>query len=343
VRRAAAALVLAALWGRAQPPARPAAVDLAVLEEERDALRARLAALREKDERLREAPAADVVIGMPVAFAGGLVRHVTAGYLDQVEISLRDISLHKEAEVETRAGLLGRVRPGRYTLDVKLHEVRALLRPGEPALAVKGQGVTLDLPVTLAEGQGRATVEFAWDSRGLGKLLCEDFKVSQAVVGRVVPARYRARGSFAFALEDDALVAVPRFPDLRVNVHVEPSEATWQGLDRAIEERSWRCEAALRKVKVARLVQGVLAKGFDVTVPRSVFRPVRLPAGVQQSLSLEGRHYALRARARDLRITARDVWYGADVGSKVTDAPGGGSGHTQVGNQVHQRTPPSRP
>jgi hypothetical protein len=321
-RRAAAGaflLALAAGWGRGQQAGSPAPADIAALEKERDALRARLAALRERDARLREAPSADVVIGVPVSFAGGLVRHVAAGYLDQVEISLRDLSVHKEAEVETRAKLLGRVRPGRYTLDVKVHEVRALLRPGEPALAVKGQGVSLDLPVTLAEGQGRATIEFAWDSRGLGKLVCEDFKVSQAVTGRVVPLRYRARGAFTFALEDQALVAVPRFPDLRVKVHVEPSEATWQGLDQAIEARSWRCEAALRKVKVAQLVQGVLARGFDVTVPRSVFRPIRLPAGVQQSVSLEGRTYALSAKARDLRITAQDVWYGADVGSRVAE------------------------
>src|SRR5262249_41106712 len=56
-----------------EPQATPAA-DVATLEKTRDELRARLLALRSQDPLLAQAPAADILVGLPVAFSTNLVR-----------------------------------------------------------------------------------------------------------------------------------------------------------------------------------------------------------------------------------------------------------------------------
>jgi hypothetical protein len=287
--------------------------DLASLESTRDELRARLAQTLAADPRVASAPDADVVIGMPVDFASGLVKNVTAGFLKRVEIALRDITIHAADEVEAKSRLFGTIKPGRFTLDMTLQEARAVLVPGTPRVDFKGERLKLDLPVTLTRGEGRAVINFFWDSRGLGSVVCEDFTLLEPVSGRVRPAVYAVRGGFRLAVEGGALVASPEFPDLVVHLIVEPSEETWQRVDKAIDARRWTCEKVLERVKVPKLLEALMAKGFDVRVPRSIFKPVRLPAAFQESVSFEGRTYRLGVRPLALRVTPEILWYGADV------------------------------
>lgn len=297
---------------------------MAALEKTRDELRNRLAQVLLADPRIASTPEADVLIGMPVAFTAELVKTVTAGFLSQVEIALHDIKVHVADEIETKTKL-GTIRPGRFTLDMTLREVRAVLQPGTPKVDFKGERLRLELPVTLAKGQGRADVDFAWDSRGLGSIVCEDFSLAEPVSGRVLPVSYTVKGGFRLAVEGGALVASPEFPDLLVHLVVEPSEDTWRRVDKAIEARSWKCEKVLEKIKVPKILQGLLAKGFDVRIPRKIFKPVRLPAAFQESVVFEGRSYGLRVRPLELRVTPDILWYGADVQAGV-DTQGSSAG-----------------
>ena len=310
-----AALVLAALSSAAcrQNPfeERPAA-DLAALENTRDLLRERLATLRAGDARISQAPEADVLIGMPVALSSALVQQVTRGFLDQVEITLRDIAVHKQDDIRAKTRL-GTLKPGHFKLAMMLHEVRALLKPGAPEVDFEGNRLSLALPVELAEGQGRATVSFEWDSRGLGSVVCEDFKAVQPVSGRVAPRSYTVKGAFVLSVEEGLLVAKPDFPDLAVRLIVEPSEETWRGVDAAIKKRSWKCEKALNAVNVPAILKGLLAKGLNVRIPKRIFKPIRLPAGLQTSVSIEGKPYALGVAPLALRVTPDILWFGADV------------------------------
>ena len=306
-------LALAGLVCQSKPPgAAQTSAELDALENTRDQLRERLAAVRAADPRLLQAPAADVLIGMPVTFTSGLVQEVTRAFLDQVEIVLRDIKVHKEDDVKAKTWL-GTITPGRFVLDLALQEVHALLKPGMPEVDFKGDRLSLALPVALSEGEGRATVTFDWKSSGLGSVVCEDFKVVQQVSGRVAPHSYTIKGGFALSVEDGLLVAGPDFPDLVVRLIVEPSEQTWRGVDAAIKERSWKCEKALNAVNVTGILKDLLAKGFNVRVPKKIFKPIRLPAGLQASLSLEGQPYALGVTPLALRITPDILWFGADV------------------------------
>jgi hypothetical protein len=288
------------------------AEDLAALERTRDALRERLTRARAADERLAQVPEADVLIGMPVALTGKLARQLTQSLLDQVQISLRDIRVRKDGVVRTKL-LLGTIQPGRYSLDLVLHEAQALLQPGAPRVDFQGRRLGITVPVTVAQGQGRGTVKVDWDSQGLGKVVCEDFSLTQAVAASVVPRTYDVVGSFVLSVEDGALVARPDFPDIVLRVGVEPDEATWKAIDRAIEERSWKCEAVIKKVNVPRLLKDVFERGFEVRIPERFFKPVRLPAAVQQSVTFGGKPYALDAQFFDLRLTPQILWYGANV------------------------------
>jgi hypothetical protein len=296
----------------AQTPPPASAEVLRALEQERDALRTRLARARQADPRLAGAPQADVLVGVPVSFTARLVEQIAAGVIDQVELALRDIRIHKDDEVEAKTKL-GTLRPGAYRLDLVLHEVRAVLAPRAPKVAFQGTRMTLALDVVLARGQGRGTLDFAWDSRGLGRLACEDFQVTQAVSGRVRSLTFPLRGAFDLSVQDGVLVAEPRLPDLQVHLNVEPSEETWKGVEQAIEARSWRCEKALGKVNVPRLLKAQLDKGFSVKLPRKLFKPIRLPAGLSQEVLLEGKTYALGLAPVELRLAGDMLWYGADV------------------------------
>ncbi len=296
--------------------------DLATLERTRDELRVRLTRARAADPRLAQAPDADVLIGMPVAFTSALARQLTQGLLDQVQIALRDIRVQKEGVVRTKV-LMTTIQPGHYALDLTLHEATAVLKPGPPRVDFQGKRLGVSVPVTVTQGQGRATAKFAWDSRGLGKVVCEDFNLTQPVAARVVPRTYDVKGAFLLSVEGGALVARPDFPDIVLRVGVEPTEETWKAVGEAIEKRSWMCQAVLKKVDVPKLLKDWLALGFAVPIPRSLFKPIRLPAAVQQSVTFEGKAYALGVRFFDLRLTPYILWYGANVDVRVAEPPPG--------------------
>jgi hypothetical protein len=306
------ALLLSGCRGPAAIPAR----DISKLEAERDHLREKLAELRGRDERLHKIPAGGVLIGVPVATASDLLRKAVSGFLDQIEVALVDLAVHTEGTVTART-FLGKVSPGAYTLDVKLEKVQAVLQPGEPRLAFQGNRVQLEVPVTLARGEGRAQLGFKWDARGISSAVCGDFQASPLVTGRVRPDTYRIKGGFDLSIQNGQVVAVPRFPDLLVRLVVEPSEQSWSAVDQIVATQSLQCRTALKMIDLRKMLAGILAKGFQVRIPRSILKPVQVPAGVEEALQLEGKSYVLNVEPRGLTLDSGMLWYGADLRAKV--------------------------
>jgi hypothetical protein len=321
-RLAAAAAAGVALWccTRGGPPA-PSAEELARLEQVRDGLRRRLAELRAADPLLSEAPAADVLIGLPAAFATDLVEQVTAGFLQEVELVIEDVEVSKEGEVSARV-LFGTVHPGRYALDVTLDRAVGRLRPGPPVVEFRDGRVHVSLPVALAGGEARGTVRLRWESQGVASAICEDFEATTPVAGSVQPRSYRVQGAFELANEGGRLTARPRFKDLVVNLEVQPSQATWDAVGRLIEDRSLRCRTALKVVDVPSVLRGFLAKGFRVRVPSAVFPSIQFPGGLEQELSFEGRTYELALRPTELKVLPDLLWYGAELSAEADAAEG---------------------
>jgi hypothetical protein len=58
-----------------------------------------------------------------------------------------------------------------------------------------------------------------------------------------------------------------------------------------------------------------------VKVPKKVIQPIRLPAGLQKSILLEGKTYELFVMLQDLRVSSSILWYGADVSATVAGPP----------------------
>jgi hypothetical protein len=315
---AAAAAGGAAVWLEVR--ARQRSARIGSLERTRDGLRARLLALSTKDPIVASAPDADVLIGVPVGVATSLLGNVTTRVVRQLDVELRDIAVHKEGLVRVKT-FLGRTTPGSYRLDVRIHEVNGVLEPGAPKLDFRGDRVGVALPVRVARGQGRATLRFRWDAHGIAGAACGDFRARIPVAGRVVPRTYPVSGSFTLALVDGTLVATPSFPDLVLNLQVEPSPETWKGLDRVLGQRSAPCRAALKLVDVPELVRRRLDRGFDVRVPPKLFAPFRLQAGLRREVKLDGRTHVVEMAPRQIALAPGIVWLGADVKNLPRGAP----------------------
>jgi hypothetical protein len=243
---------------------------------------------------------------------------ITTRLVHRVEVVLRDLDVHKAGELRTQ-GLVK--TPGRYRVDLRIHEVTSLLEPGTPKLDFRSGGVGIALPVRVVRGEGRATLRFAWESRGIAGLACGDFRAQIAVSGRVVPRTYPVSGTLALALVDGALVATPSFPDLEVNLRVEPSPETWKEVERVLSERSLQCRAALKLVDVPALLRRRLERGFDVKVPPKVFPPLRLPAALRREVTVSGRTHVVLTAPRELALTPKLVWLGADVKGETRPPP----------------------
>jgi hypothetical protein len=302
-------------WRRAQRVPPPTATRLAELRAERDRLQGvlRAAVLARGEQSLAEAPVAGVMIGIPTSLTSSIVEQVVTGLFGETTLTLKNLKVHKEGKV--RAKMLVRKRTlGEFVLDVNIHQVQGILKPGKPTLVFGTSTVDLTLPVRLAEGKGSAELRFQWDSKGLAaNTVCGDVDVTREVGGGVVPKDYEVSGSFRITAVGNAIRLEPRFPELAVRIFVDPSDQAWGIVDGVVKEQRKGCEIALTKVDIKEKLGGILGKGFNVKIPQKIFKPIKLPAGVKQSLKVQGIQMALEARPTGLLVTPDRLWYGADL------------------------------
>lgn len=291
---------------------------LARLERTRDALREELTRLLEANPRLSAAPPGGVLIGAPAPFVEGLAHQLVGGLLEHTEIRLTNLKARKRGQVNVGT-LLGRMTPGSYSLDVTVRRIRGRLKADAPSIRFQGDRAHVRIPASIREGSGQARIRFQWESSGLAGLACGDIDVTETVSGRVRPHSYVVEGDLDLALEDRIVNAVPRVPDLRIRLYVEPTKASWAVVDRLLDRQGFRCRTALKLVDVPKALQGVLDKGLNVKIPGRIFKPVRLPAGFGDSVTLDGTTYDLAVEPRGL-VAAEDIlWYGADLSARVED------------------------
>jgi hypothetical protein len=300
---------------------------IAALERERDRLRGRLAQLAAGDALRRQAPAGDVLLGVPTSLARSLVAKVMTGLVDGVTLVLHDIHVRKQATVKKVVTL------GSYELDVTIDEVRATLKTGTPELAFGGNRIDVKLPVRLDRGAGRARVRFRWDGRNVAGMVCGDMDVTRDVSGNVRPATYPVRGALLLSAEATEIVATPRFPELKVKLVVEPSAASWAAVEQLLDEKTGTCGYVLEKADVKGRIQEVVGRGFVVRLPTERLKPVRLPAAVRRSVAVADRSLALDVKLGGLGITPEMLWLGAvtevDRGAGPLDhGPGTGRAFT---------------
>jgi hypothetical protein len=290
---------------------------------ERDALRARLEERVAGDPLAGEALAAagNVVVGLRAGLVQDVIGEVSRRYLDRVVLDL-DLGarIAEEGELDVRT-FLGKVPAGRWHLDLVVHRVTGTLsaREGEVAFADGGNLVRLAVPVALQGARGRATARFRWDGRSLAQVVCRDFEVQRTLEGRVLADEYRVNGAFRLSAGAAAVRAEPAFPPQSFRIRVDLAPESWAQVRDAIQEqdRVLKCGLALEPEKVLDRLRGTLGKGFDLKLPKALFRPVELPAAVRQRVEVEDRPVELNMRTRELRVTPAAVWYGVDLQAAV--------------------------
>lgn len=296
-------------------PPPPTAARLAALQAERDALQKRLgdAIVKHGEKSVADAPRAGLMIGIPTSFTSSILEQVVTGLFGETTLTLRNLKVHKEGDVKAKM-LIRKKRVGAYVLDVNIHEVQGILRPGKPDVRFGRNRVELTLPVSLAEGQGNADLRFKWDSKAVSaNIVCGDIDITRQVHGGVIPEEYRVEGSFAIAAKGDAILLTPAFPDLAVRIFVDPSEQAWSVVDGVIKEQRKGCEIALNKIDLTQKLGDILGRGFNVKIPQKIFKPIKLPAGVSQSLEVQGIQLALQVKSTGILVARERIWYGADI------------------------------
>lgn len=301
-------------------PSRPARAGAADAQA-RASLRARLQELVAADPFLAEAMAdeGDVVVAVRPDLVEGLIQEVARRYLDQVTLDLDlDARFHAGREVKVDT-FLGDLKAGRWDVDVTVERVRGVLQARQPRVRIaEANHVALELQVMLREARGTASVHFAWDAGALAGAVCRDFEVRKRVRAHVLPDEYALAGGFRISSGAEALVAQPLFPRTRFRLRVDLAPESWSEVREALEsqDRLLRCGMALDPDEMLAKLQEVLHKGFDVKLPRSLFRAVELPARLVREVTVEERRVQLSVRTNDLRVTPRAIWYSAAVRSR---------------------------
>jgi hypothetical protein len=281
--------------------------EIAALEKERDALRARVMALMEKDPRVEGMPKTPVRVSVPTVLMRELIEKVTAGFVDQVTLELKNLKAKKSGTVKKVVSI------GQYDLQVSIDKVSGRLKTGKPDVRFGGNKVTLALPVTVASGSGHATIHFKWDGKNVSGAVCGDMEVTQEVSGKVKPASYPMSGTLVLEATAQFIMARPQFPELKVRLKVDPSAESWAAVDKILAEKTGVCGYVVEKVDVRGILERIVEKGFNVKLPVHKIKPLAVPVGIEPTMTVRGQPVALAIKVGGLTITEHSFWLGAHV------------------------------
>ena len=291
--------------------------EIARLQTEQDSLRARAAELVAADKRIQALPEGDIVVAVPTDFVREVVTRLFEDVASHVTLSVGGIKAHAQKKVKKIVTI------GEFKVDVDITRVLGKLRPGEPGIAFGGDSVSLSLPVTIAEGRGEASIHFVWDGKNVADLTCGDLDITQKVTGDVIPEDYLVTGALHLRVRGRQVLATLRFPETRWRIRVKPSKESWDAIHAILEEKKGVCGWVLEKVNVPQLLTELAEeKGFSVKLPIDKIRPLLLPAGIRDSVSVGGRTLAIAAQTNSLRVDPDAIWFSARVKVEGVDSLG---------------------
>ncbi len=304
----AAAAALAGACGRSDRTSpKELQQQIATLEAERDSLRAKLDTLMAADPIIQGMPTTPVRVGVPTSLAEELITKVVSGFVDQVTLELKNLKVKKTGTVKMVVSI------GQYDLQVQIHTVTGKLKTGKPEMKFGGNKVSLELPVRVVSGSGRATIDFKWDGKNVSGAVCGDMEVQQEVTGGVKPASYPVAGALLLSATTREILAAPQFPTIKVNLKVEPSTESWAAVEKILEDKEGVCGYVVEKVNVLRIVQALIERGFNVRLPTEKIKPVAIPVGIEPSMKVKGQEVELGIKVGQLAITEKMIWLGADI------------------------------
>lgn len=311
--------IVAAYWydSRQQPSRR-----LSVLRREHEALQARLERALGSQALLEEAEdiPGDVVVGLRGRYANDVIRAAARAYLDRVTLNLQpNIKVYETGKMEPKT-FLGKIDAGRWFLKVTVSHLRGVLRAGTPEIvAAAADRVTVKLPVTMESGRGSGTLEFEWDARSLAGVVCRDFAVRENLEALGVPLTVTLKGAFVIAARPEGLSARPDFGEQPFHLSLDLTPDSWSKVEAALaaQDTFLRCGIVLDPQTVLPKLRDLVQKGFDVKLPRSLFRAVELPGRVQSKVVVQGVPVTVEAASSGLRLTEETWWFGSTFSAQM--------------------------
>jgi hypothetical protein len=277
------------------------------LEAERALLRGRVDDLIKDDPIIEGMPATPVRVGVPTVLARDLILKVVSGFVDRVTLELKNLKVKKTGNVKKVVTI------GQYDLQVQIHKVTGKLKTGKPDVRFGGNKVSLELPVRVVSGSGRATIDFKWDGKNVSGAVCGDMNINQEVSGGVKPASYPVAGALVLSATTREILAAPQFPTIKVNLKVEPSKESWGAVEKILADKEGVCGYVVEKVNVLKIVEALIAKGFNVRLPTEKIKPMAVPVGIEPSMKVKGKEVELGIKVSELAITDKMIWLGADI------------------------------
>jgi hypothetical protein len=271
-----------------------------------------------KEPRLEGLPDNGVRVGVPTALARTLIQRVAGGLVDSVTLKLAKLRVHKAGTIKKVVTI------GEYDLNVMIDEVTGNLKTGKPEVGFGGNQVSVALPVRVASGSGSATIDFKWDGKNVSGAVCGDMEIHQKVSGTVKPDDYPVSGSLLLTATTQQILAVPKFPKIKVKLKVEPSPDSWAAVQKILEDKEGLCGFVLGKVNIPGVLDGLIGKGFDVRLPTEKIQPMAVPVGIARTMTVRGEPLTIEVKVGNLAITEHMIWLGADVA--LAAAPGGAAG-----------------
>jgi hypothetical protein len=294
--------------------------EIAALEKERDLLRPKLDALISKDPRIAGMPKAPVRVGVPTSLARDLIERVVSGFVDHVTLELKNLKVNKTGSVKKVVTI------GQYELHVKINKVSGKLKTGKPSVTFGGNKVALAMPVAVTSGSGNATINFKWDGKNVSGAVCGDMEITQDVSGGVKPASYPVSGMLVLTATAKEILAEPKFPLIKINLKVDPSDESWGAVQKILDDKEGVCGYVVDKVNILKIVEGLINKGFNVRLRTEKIKPMAIPVGIEPSMQVQGRQVDLAIKLGELAITNDMIWLGANVSVDVGEAGSAAAG-----------------
>jgi hypothetical protein len=286
------------------------------LEAEQDSLRQRAAVLVATDPKIQRLPPGDIVISVPTKFLKDVIQRVFDQVATSVTLRLGGIKAHVAKSVKKV------VKIGEFVVDVDVKEVIAKLEPEQPTIGFTGNKISMSLPIAVNQGYGKASIHFIWDGKHLADLTCGDMDITEVVTANVVPSRYIVSGRLGLDLAGKHVMCTPSFPTTKLRIRVQPTKESWATINKILEEKHGVCGWLLDKVDVPTILKNIVqGKGFNVALPLSKVKAFAIPAGVSDSVTVNGRVLAVETKTNAVRIEPDVILYSADAALKSADAP----------------------
>jgi hypothetical protein len=303
---------------------RPKGVELTAARDDLKRLHARLEAAVAKDPLVAEALAGrtDLVLAMRKALVEDLARTVAAVYLDDVVLDLRSLVVSPHGDIRKRA-FFGTITAGSWRATIRMDDLRGTVKARPPTVRFgPGPVVSMIVRGVVQETTGRVTVDFAWDSKGMMNAVCRDFEITRSVTGRVPAQEHELAGRFVLSADAHSVVARPDFPDRDFRLAVEIDPESWAVVREALatQDSLFRCGLALDPDDAVAQLRGLVGRGIPVKLPDSLFRPVRLPGALQETVEIGDRPAALLVRAGRLRVARDTLWANVEMHVGKTEA-----------------------